>query len=64
MRGAACENGVLCPKDTALGAASVLEGLLANISSLSRHPRDKALIYCRHLEFCANFSRTEKCYLV
>ena len=27
--GAARENGVLCPKDTALGAASVLEGLLA-----------------------------------
>ena len=32
VRGAARENGVLCPKDTALGAASVLEGLLANIA--------------------------------
>ena len=32
MRGAARENGVLCLKDTALGAASVLEGLLANIA--------------------------------
>ena len=32
MRGAAHENGVLCLKDTALGAASVLEGLLANIA--------------------------------
>ena len=31
MRGAARENRVLCLKDTALGAASVLEGLLANI---------------------------------
>ena len=28
LRGAAHENGVLCPKDAALGAASVLEGLL------------------------------------
>jgi len=32
MRGAARENGVLYLKDTALGAASVLEGLLANIA--------------------------------
>ena len=32
VQGAARENGVLCPKDTALGAASVLEGLLANIA--------------------------------
>ena len=32
LRGAARENGVLCLKDTALGAASVLEGLLANIA--------------------------------
>ena len=35
MRRAARENGVLCPKDTALGAASVLEGLLANIALCS-----------------------------
>ena len=39
-------------------------GFACKHSSLSRHPRDYALIYCRHLEFCANFSRTEKCYLV
>ena len=32
VQGAARENRVLCPKDTALGAASVLEGLLANIA--------------------------------
>ena len=32
LRGAARENGVLYLKDTALGAASVLEGLLANIA--------------------------------
>ena len=32
LRGAAREHGVLCLKDTALGAASVLEGLLANIA--------------------------------
>ena len=32
LRGAARENGVFCLKDTALGAASVLEGLLANIA--------------------------------
>ena len=31
MRGAARENWVLCLMDTALGAASFLEGLLANI---------------------------------
>jgi len=32
MRGAARENRVLYLKDTALGAASVLEGLLVNIT--------------------------------
>ena len=40
MRGAAHENGVLCLKDTALGAASVLEGLLANIALCPATPRD------------------------
>ena len=43
VRGAARENGVLCPKDTALGAASVLEGLLANIALCPATPEIKRL---------------------
>ena len=42
-RGAACENGVLCPKDTALGAASVLEGLLANTALCPATPEIRRL---------------------
>jgi len=45
LRGAARENGVLCLKDTALGAASVLEGLLANIALCPATPA----IYCCEL---------------
>ena len=37
------ENGVLCPKDTALGAASVLEGLLANIALCPATPEIRRL---------------------
>ena len=40
MRGAAHGNGVLYLKDTALGGASVLEGLLANIALCPATPRD------------------------
>ena len=43
MRGAARENGVLCPKDTALGAASVLEDLLANIALCPATPEIRQL---------------------
>ena len=43
MRGAAREDGVLCPKDTALGAASVLEGLLANIALCPATPEIRRL---------------------
>ena len=43
MRGAARENGVLCLKDTALGAASVLEGLLANIALCPATPEIRRL---------------------
>ena len=43
LRGAARENGVLCPKDTALGAASVLEGLLANIALCPTTPEIRRL---------------------
>ena len=43
MQGAAHENGVLCPKDTALGAASVLEGLLANIALCPATPEIRCL---------------------
>ena len=43
MRGAARENGVLCLKDTALGAASVLEGLLANIALCLATPEIRRL---------------------
>ena len=43
MRRAARENGVLCPKDTALGAASVLEGLLANIALCPATPEIRCL---------------------
>ena len=43
LRGAAPENGVLCPKDTALGAASVLEGLLANIALCPATPEIRRL---------------------
>ena len=39
LRGAARENGVLYLKDTALGAASVLEGLLANIALCPAPPQ-------------------------
>ena len=44
VRGAAHENGVLCPKDTALGAASVLEGLLANIALCPATPEIRHLL--------------------
>ena len=43
LRGAARENGVLCPKDTTLGAASVLEGLLANIALCPATPEIRRL---------------------
>ena len=43
MRGAARENGVLCPKDTALGAASVLDSLLANIALCPATPEIRHL---------------------
>ncbi|MBS4111588.1 hypothetical protein KG031_11380, partial [Streptococcus pneumoniae] len=43
MRGAARENGVLYLKDTALGAASVLEGLLANIALCPATPEIRRL---------------------
>ena len=43
VRGATRENGVLCPKDTALGAASVLEGLLANIALCPTTPEIRRL---------------------
>ena len=43
LRGAAHENRVLCPKDTALGAASVLEGLLANIALCPATPEIRHL---------------------
>ena len=43
VRGAARENGVLCLKDTALGAASVLEGLLANIALCRATPEIRRL---------------------
>ena len=42
-RGAACENGVLYLKDTAPGAASVLEGLLANIALCPTTPEIRRL---------------------
>ena len=43
MWGAARENGVLYLKDTALGAASVLEGLLANIALCPATPEIRGL---------------------
>ena len=43
LRGAARENGVLYLKDTALGAASVLEGLLANIALCPATPEIRRL---------------------
>ena len=43
VRGAARENGVLHLKDTALGAASVLEGLLANIALCPATPEIRRL---------------------
>ena len=43
MWGAARENGVLCLKDAALGAASVLEGLLANIALCPATPQIRRL---------------------
>ena len=43
VRGAARENGVLCLKDTALGAASVLECLLANIALCPATPEIRHL---------------------
>ena len=43
MRGAARENGVLCLKDSALGAASVLKGLLANIALCPATPEIRRL---------------------
>ena len=43
VQGAARENGVLCLKDTALGAASVLEGLLANIALCPATPEIRRL---------------------
>ena len=43
LQGAASENGVLCLKDTALGAASVLEGLLANIAVCPATPEIRRL---------------------
>ena len=43
MQGAARENGVLYPKDTALGASSVLEGLLANIALCPATPEIRRL---------------------
>ena len=42
--GAARENGVLYLKDTALGAASVLEGLLANIALCPATPEIRRLL--------------------
>ena len=43
MRGAAHENGVLYLKDTALGAASVLESVLANIALCPATPEIRRL---------------------
>ena len=43
MREAARENRVLYLKDTALGAASVLEGLLANIALCPATPEIRRL---------------------
>ena len=43
MQGAARENGVLCLKDTALGAASVLEGLLTNMALCPATPEIRRL---------------------
>ena len=43
VRGAARENGVLCPKDTALGAASVFEGLFINIALCLATPEIRRL---------------------
>ena len=43
LLGDAHENWVLCPKDTALGAASVLEILLANIALCSATPEIRRL---------------------
>ena len=63
MRGAALENGVLYLKDTAVGAASVLEGLLANIVLCPATPEIRRL-FVQNLEFWTNFSLTRKCYLV
>ena len=44
MWGAACENGLLYLKDTALGAASVLEGLLANTALCPATPEMRQLL--------------------
>ena len=44
MRGAALENGVFYLKDTAVGAASVLEGLLANIVLCPATPEIRRLL--------------------
>ena len=41
--GAAHENGLLCLKDTALGAASVLEGLFVNIALCPATPEIRRL---------------------
>ena len=41
--GAVHENGVFCLKDTALGAASVLEGLLVNIALCPATPEIRRL---------------------
>ena len=43
LRGAARENGVFCLKDTALGAASVLEGLFVNIALCPATPEIRRL---------------------
>ena len=43
VQGAARENGVLCLKDTALGAASVLEGLHANMALCPATPEIRRL---------------------
>ena len=63
VRGAARENGVLCPKDTALGAASVLEGLLANIALCPATPEIRRL-FTAGTWSSVQTSHTEKCYLV
>ena len=52
VRGAARENGVLCPKDTALGAASVLEGLLANIALCPATPEIRRLFTADTWSLC------------